>query len=59
MTNSINIAKGLTAEISIIDGMVFITTNYNNVKRSTSYDSVNDAINQTTIKAISIFLQSI
>jgi hypothetical protein len=59
MNTTLNIAKGLTAEISIIEGMVFVNTNYNGHKRTTAYDSVQVAINETTMPMIANYLKSL
>jgi len=56
---TLNITKGLIAEVTIIEGMVFVNTIYNGIKRSTSYESVEIAINETTMPVISNFLKSI
>lgn len=59
MNTLINIAKGLTAEISIIEGYVFVKTNYNGNVRTTSYESIQNAINETTLGHVKQYLQSI
>lgn len=59
MNTILNITKGLTAEISIIEGMVFINTNYNGNKRTMSFDSVQIAINETTMPMIANYLKSL
>ena len=59
MTQTLNITKGLTAEISIIDGMVFINTNYNGNKRTMSFETIEMAISQTTMPMIANYLKSI
>jgi hypothetical protein len=59
MTTTLNITKGLTAEISIIENMVFINTNYNGHTRCMGYDSIQIAINETTMPAISNYLKSL
>jgi len=59
MTTTLNITKGLTAEITIIENMVFVNTNYNGNTRCMSYDSIQIAINETTMPAIATYLKSI
>ena len=59
MNTILNITKGLTAEISIIEGMVFINTNYNGNKRTMSFDSVQIAINETTMPMMANYLKSL
>jgi hypothetical protein len=59
MKQVLNITKGLTAEILIIDGMVFVNTNYNGNKRSMSFETIEIAINQTTMPMVANYLKSI
>lgn len=59
MKATLTIAKGLTAEISIIEGMVFVNTNYNGNKRTMSYDNVQIAIQETTMPMIANYLKSL
>jgi hypothetical protein len=59
MNTQIKVSKNLEVTIEIIEGMVFVTTNYFNNKRTTSYDSVEDAIDQTTLPSVHNFLKSI
>jgi len=59
MNTILNITKGLTAEISIIEGMVFINTNYNGNKRTMSFDTIEIAINETTMPMIANYLKSL
>jgi hypothetical protein len=59
MNTILNITKGLTAEITIIENMVFVNTNYNGNARCMAYDSIQVAINETTMPAISNYLKSL
>jgi hypothetical protein len=59
MNTELKVTKNLTVNIEILEGMVFVTTNYYNYKRTTSYDSVEDAIDQTTLPSVHNFLKSI
>ena len=59
MKATLTITKGLTAEISIIEGMVFVNTNYNGNKRTMSYDNVQIAIQETTMPMIANYLKSL
>jgi len=59
MNTTLNITKGLTAEITIIENMVFVNTNYNGNTRCMAYDSIKIAINETTMPAISNYLKSL
>lgn len=59
MKQVLNITKKLIAEILIIDGMVIIDTNYNGYKRSTSFETIEIAINETTMPMVANYLKSI
>jgi len=59
MKATLTITKELTAEISIIEGMVFVNTNYNGNKRTMSYDNVQIAIQETTMPMIANYLKSL
>jgi hypothetical protein len=59
MNTELKVTKNLTVNIEIFEGMVLVTTNYYNYKRTTSYDSIEDAIDQTTLPSVHNFLKSI
>lgn len=59
MKTVLNVAKNFSVEISIIENMVFITTDYFNNRRTYSYDSVSDAVNKTAIHAVANYLRSV
>ena len=59
MRTELKVTNNLTVNIEILEGMVLVTTDYYNYKRTTSYDSVEDAIDQTTLPSVRNFLKSI
>jgi hypothetical protein len=59
MRTELKVTNNLTVNIEILEGMVLVTTDYYNYKRTTSYDSVEDAIDQTTLPSVHNFLKSI
>lgn len=56
---TLNITSNLKAEITIFNSMVFVTTISNNIKRTTSYENIESAINNSTIKPVVNYLLSI
>ena len=59
MNTELKVTKYLTVNIEIFEGMVLVTTDYYNHKRTTSYDSVEDAIDMTTLPSVHNFLKSL
>jgi hypothetical protein len=58
MNTQIKVSKNLSVEIRVEENIVFVTTCYMGKLRTTSYDSVEDAIEQTTLPSVHNFLKS-
>jgi hypothetical protein len=56
---TLNITNNLKAEINIINSFVSITTYMGSFKRTSSYLSIEEAINNCTIKPVVNFLNSL
>lgn len=59
MTTTVLNTQHIKVEVSIIDGMVFITNTYSNTKRTTSFQNIEEAINNTTMPPVKNYLMSL
>jgi hypothetical protein len=59
MKTQITITSNFSVEIEIFDFCVIVKTNYHGDTRKNSYESVSEAINNTTIPAVMNYLKAL